>query len=391
MGRFKSLLLILLTVSVSLVATDVVFTCGFKAVNGYNLLKPAYEFRQDSPIYHHDLIPCSSGLSDTWGASRYAFTTNSLGFRDQYDRTIDLKGSYRRVLVIGDSFTEGVGVRYEDSFVGRADNITKGRIEILNAGVASYSPIIYWRKVKYLIEDVGLQFDHLVVYLDISDIEDEAKSYKLSAANTVVDKSSDDVLIKPIVPTAAVEQCTNLAKHTLEDLLWNYTTLLYFAFDYDRQMKLIQSRKSDAVSYSDEQLLGMAVHQDRPKWTVSDELMLDFGTRGLAQSALYMERLGDLLRSYGIKLTLAVYPWPTQVWYRDKESVQVTYWREWAIAHEVDFISHFSDFVLGGSEQDRVDFIWEHYIWGDVHLNENGHQLIAKRLIEYLGESRSFQ
>jgi lysophospholipase L1-like esterase len=71
--------------------------------------------------------------------------------------------------------------------------------------------------------------------------------------------------------------------------------------------------------------------------------------------------------------------------------VQVKYWREWALAHDVDFINHFDDFVLGGSEQDRADFIWEHYIWGDVHLNEKGHQLIATRLVEHLGESRSFQ
>ena len=59
-------------------------------------------------------------------------------------------------------------------------NLIKDLYEVLNAGVGSYSPIIYWRKIKYLIEDVGLRFDEVVVYIDISDAQDEASYYELS-------------------------------------------------------------------------------------------------------------------------------------------------------------------------------------------------------------------
>ena len=43
----------------------------------------------------------------------------------------------------------------------------------MNAGVASQSPIIYFKKIKHLIEVKKVEFDELIVFLDISDIPDE--------------------------------------------------------------------------------------------------------------------------------------------------------------------------------------------------------------------------
>ena len=77
-------------------------------------------------------------------------------------------------------------MEYQNTFVGIiSEQLSREKIEILNASVISYSPIIYWRKIKYLIDDIGLKFDELVVFIDISDIEDEALRYKLSENNTV--------------------------------------------------------------------------------------------------------------------------------------------------------------------------------------------------------------
>jgi hypothetical protein len=46
------------------------------------------------------------------------------------------------------------------------------------------------RKIQHLIEDVGLDFDE-VVFLDVSDIEDEASHHALDAAGRVVDQSPE--------------------------------------------------------------------------------------------------------------------------------------------------------------------------------------------------------
>ena len=53
-------------------------------------------------------------------------------------------------------------------------------IEVLNAGLSSYSPIIYLKKLRWLI-DQGYEFDEAVVYVDISDIQDEGFNYSYDA------------------------------------------------------------------------------------------------------------------------------------------------------------------------------------------------------------------
>ena len=58
------------------------------------------------------------------------------------------------------------------------------KIEVLNAGVSSYSPIIYFKKIEYLI-DKGFEFDELIVFIDISDIEDEATIYRSDKAKVI--------------------------------------------------------------------------------------------------------------------------------------------------------------------------------------------------------------
>ena len=101
-----------------------------------------------------------------------------------------MKSANRRILFIGDSFTEGVSLKYEDTFVGLIDSaLKKEKIDVLNAARASYSTIIYWRKIKYLIEDIGLKFDEVVVFIDISDAQDEG-FYDLSKDNIVISGNS---------------------------------------------------------------------------------------------------------------------------------------------------------------------------------------------------------
>src|ERR1700686_2608899 len=129
-------------------------------------------------IYDHGFAANFDGY-DVWGELRYRLITNSLGFKDASVRNVPLKSASRRILLIGDSFTEGIGMSFEDSFAGqlyRAGQERSDKIEFLNAGVASYSPSIYYKKIKYLL-DSGLQFDEVVLFSDTSDVTDEATSY----------------------------------------------------------------------------------------------------------------------------------------------------------------------------------------------------------------------
>lgn len=137
-----------------------------------------------SKVYHHDLAPMFSGKTN-FGPIEYTLTTNSLGFKDSASRQIPLIPSRPRILFMGDSFTEGVGLPYKETFVGLIDAQWQKQYDVLNGALSSYSPIIYYRKIKYLLETTKLKVDQVVVFIDISDIQDEIL-YKFDADENVI-------------------------------------------------------------------------------------------------------------------------------------------------------------------------------------------------------------
>src|SRR6056297_1067703 len=164
----------------SVVFATVYYQKRIAPVKKEGILNAAFTYRTEMPPYHHDFEKKQVVDTATWGNRLYRLRTNSLRFKDTAPRNVPLKADHYRILFIGDSFTEGVGVPYRQTFVGIiGEALSKYGIEVLNAGVVSYSPIIYWRKVKYLLETKGLDFDEVVVFLDISDVQDEARSYYL--------------------------------------------------------------------------------------------------------------------------------------------------------------------------------------------------------------------
>jgi hypothetical protein len=97
-----------------------------------------------------------------------------LGFRDGRIREVALDSSRPRVVLIGDSFTDGVGVPWEETFAGWLEKrLAPEGIDVLNAGCNSCTPILAWIKLRHWIRDCGLRVDRVVLFLDLSDVKDE--------------------------------------------------------------------------------------------------------------------------------------------------------------------------------------------------------------------------
>ena len=155
-------------------------------------------YRIKDPLLHHSLAPNFNGTG-IWGGLRYKICTNSAGFKDKCELSLQ-GGKDFDIAFIGDSFTEGIGLRYEDTFVGRIAQALQTQ-RIANLGVASYAPSIYLTKVKKALND-GFRFKELVVYVDISDIQDEAVLYELSSGRVV----SQPPVTPPKIPNSSIEK-----------------------------------------------------------------------------------------------------------------------------------------------------------------------------------------
>ncbi len=98
-----------------------------------------------------------------------------------------------------------------------------------------------------------------------------------------------------------------------------------------------------------------------------------------------MGKLLQLLRKHKIKLTMAIYPWPGQIYYDTIDSKQVLFWKNWTSKNNVGFINHFNDFFSLKDEIGAEQLIENYYIPGDVHFNEKGNLLIKESFLnQYL-------
>jgi len=323
--------------------------------------------RVADPVYDHGLVSNFDGY-DIWGEARYPLFTNSLGFKDGSVREVPLKGSSHRILLIGDSFTEAIGIPYESTFVAllnRAGEQRPQKVEFLDAGVASYSPSIYYRKVKYLLGR-GLQFDEVVLLSDSSDVEDEATSYFC-----IDDDAKYQKLCR--TPPGTYPPATPLKRDFFID---HFAVTNRVRIVTKRWIQSALGNRRSAIEHD----------HDRIGWTTPNPDPARYrplGVEGgIARSLQNMTRLSDLLASRGIPLTIVVYPWAQQIAQNDRDSRQVRLWRDFCPTHCKAFIDLFPAF-FAAADADK-DWYEHLYILGDDHFSAAGNRMLYAELAKHL-------
>jgi len=330
---------------------------------------PETAHREYHPHYHHGLRPNAS-VTDSFGPLSYPFFSNSLGMRDGSVREVSLTKSGPRILLIGDSFTEGVGLPWEKTFPGiLASALGSEGVEVLNSGVNSYCPILFKGRLKYLFDQKGLEVDRVVACIDISDVMQEL-TYQEKPDNTVKEQ--------PLFPEHYGEidrqnQRDDWIRKNIED---QFTLLGAFA----RNLRIWWRDHKGGP--------GVRQYDEIPTWAyVWPDYQGPYGAlieKGLRLAQRHMTEVAADLRQRDIALTVVVYPWPQQLPYSFRPSRAETVWAEWADENQASFISLFSDFARLGDP----GFVRDNYfLRNDSHWNERGHAKVAELL---LGKYRSF-
>ena len=162
---FKCFLILLITASI-FITIDYLF--GKKIDKIIRIKDDERVYRVQNEYFHHGFLKNYSTNKARWGNRFYKFCSDHNGFK--YDCISNYESDFD-VAFIGDSFTEGIGLEYEDTFVGLFKKFTK--LKVVNLGVSSYSPYIYRDKVIYLLENKLISFNHLIVAVDLSDLNDD--------------------------------------------------------------------------------------------------------------------------------------------------------------------------------------------------------------------------
>lgn len=295
-----------------------------------------------SAAHHHDLVP-NREITRVWGRGRNPWKTDRFGFRTGTCAPGEPEKGRKAIIVVGDSFAEALGSSYEQSFAGlmACDAGMQGKA-VHNLGVASHRPAIYHQKVRAAAERLGIAPAEIFVFLDLSDIDDDATVYLTDG-----DRAADPgTRVDWKIPWTEIGQffVNNFASvHLVHDL---------------SVFSSLHGRKS----------FGRAP----ARWTLDPALLESWGRRGLEIAGGNLDKLVALCREWHCRVTLVVYPWPDNVAAGDRDSLQVRHWRDWARPRDVRFVDGFTPFFREPAET----AIGKYYNPGDVHFTAAGNRLL---------------
>jgi len=329
------------------------------------------------PVRHHGFAPYCTSV-EHWGWDSYELVTNSLGFRDEKIRAVPLADTRPRILMLGDSFTEGE-IAWRDSFVGQiADHFPQ--YDFLNGGVGSYSPSNYLNTARMVLGQ-GVKIDEVIVFIDISDVQDEAANYSDIDASGAVTVVEQQLYLYPWY-----WKVIRIGRHFL-------LTSYLFEFFERRLVGLgiyhVTTPVTQPVNLFD---------WERSAWTYRKVNETDpfpagyapLGVEGgITKEKTKMSLLWQELAKRNIPISVVVYPYPAQLLHDTVDSEQVRIWREWCEGKCKRFISVFPDFFAAKAQCPRIQpgcWYLKLFVFGDFHYNAAGNALVADAVIQSLAD-----
>jgi hypothetical protein len=257
-----------------------------------------YFFLRKDPILHHKFIANASGHYETTEFNT-EYSIDSLGLRDT-EFPAEKPANTFRILMLGDSFTEGDGVNSNETFSKRLEfmlnsTITDYRYHVINAGVGSYSPILEYIYLKRY----GLQLnpDLVVLNFDLSDIHDDI--YYTSRA--IFDENGAPVAVHP--ETEPQEgSWLRRALVNVKDFFKEHAQLYNF-------IRIRISQSLDELTENGNHSGDIRVD----KYAMLRENSQPPGDQGWTLSYKYILMIRDLLSARGIGFWVTVYPYGLQV------------------------------------------------------------------------------
>lgn len=382
--------------------------------------QPKDAFRIPHDIYHHTLKPNYNGIG-FWGPGNYRgygtyhVCTNGSGFKDRCENVGVVEKTFD-IGFIGDSFTEGVGMPFEDSYVGMVANKYPD-LKIANLGVVSYAPSIYLAKLKEFYKQ-GYSFKNVIVFIDIGDVQDEALTYEVINGKVLSrhEQIPDEFIPKLRRYASRFFPMTGFIWNKIKEFAATQTVtplenkkdinqfMVTNAPSQSIQNEELSSRKVETATITTPPPPSQIATVNTPAMPNAPKEEVSIYERGYTRSAWTfnpntpgygpdgiqgtikkmtssMEALYELTRANGSILSVGVYPWPGQIKYDAEESLQVQVWKNFCISRCKHFYNAFPALFNEKAKIGEDALLFKYYMAGDMHFNALGNRVIADTLI----------
>lgn len=360
------------------VVSTVVAYVVIDVVAGWLLIEPLSPPLVPDEYRHHRLVPDSRAEFRQQDFA-YVQRVNNLGLRGA-DTTKEKPAGTYRIVMLGDSFTMGKGVEDDETFSvllqqslrQKLQQCNGRQVEVLNAGVDSYAPVLSFIQLKRDL--TPLQPDLVFLNLDVSDLTQES-AYRRQAVR-------DDHGEIVAVPQRSGTKSTfdRIRDWTGRNLFFTRLALFYV----NRAMGHREITVRNVVMEADPEIVAHTLAGDaidrRQQWLdIFDSI----------------SRIRAHAEQHGMQFVLTVYPWPHQL--SDSEWVpgrdvfmprgarpsdkSLNTIRELAAANGIELLDLYPAFRAQAGAEPL-------YFRHDMHFTAAGHRAMEQGFEDYLSGQR---
>jgi lysophospholipase L1-like esterase len=337
-------------------------------------------YPQKDPILHHSLKP-STTMKRVQSEFQKVYRINSQGLRDEEIR-VPKPPHVFRILMLGDSFTFGVGVELHDTFTKQLEALlnqpgSQGRYEVINGGCSSYSPILEY---LFLVrKGLALAPDLVILNYDLSDVQDDYKYSQLAD----FDQDGRPLRVHPINVQWYYREEHKRFRSALPFL---ERSALYQGLR--EAYVLWRNQRDAAVMYDAAQAIAGNIEFDR------DLPMREHGEWQpyFAHSTRYIAMIAALLHAHGIGFMVTTYPYGVLV-----------NAREWRIGRQLRgfdqrvYTTRLFDSMAASCQASNIPYLntlpdflrattFPLFYPYDGHFTPSGHTVMAQALARFLRE-----
>lgn len=337
-----------------------------------------------SYYYHHDQRGNAAYL-DHWGTNNPPIFTNKYGFKDS--KIGEVTFSKKNILFIGDSLAEGVGLKYEDTWVGLvADQLKKEGIKVLNAGLQTYASSIYLAKTYDVIERKKIPITEVFVMISVNDIYDDFYRYREVDKHFRVRHDDENNIV--FIEILNFIKGNTITYQIIAELSPPLAFLQKLKSSFDKIKKSFTKKNETTLNnkenitevQSTESILTVPDRDDY-KMMYDDEIFNKIGIQSIDKSINYLVRLGEYLEKKNIKLNI-ILPKESVFIIKDPINKNFQYLLDKLNSlkqKKINFI-YLDDYYK--NYKDRFDAYRKLFFKNDVHWNKEGNKKIAEELIK---------
>ena len=364
---FKKLFLPLFIFLISFIICDLLFSNFIykqKIKLRYDCFEYEYYDYKSTTYYNYYLDKNCTAIEKQRTVMPYKVLTDHNGYRYSGKERFPKKSN---IVFLGDSFTYGYGVKYEDSFPGILENMDFN-YNIYNLGVPGYG----MQKYYYMLSDFlkNNKAEKIFLTMDMTDVGDASSTWTFISNNKF-----------PVIKSLKINvEIDNWSK--FKNSNFKGTKLITFHLrNFLRYLKIKhksnESTLDDAALYT---TIANFTYSDINSHTTFTQKSF---SKGLEIIDIYFNKITELANENNSEVYLVIFPWPENLIYGQKIFNWENFSRNLCLKNNcTKVINLFSDFE--NIKKNKINWKNTIYIKDDVHFKKFGNQLVANKIIDIL-------